>query len=263
MDGDVLDLLFGEERYEEARKVLDGRVANAPDNPKIRAQRGLARYHLGDFAGAIEDFEEALTRKPGATSTRYMLAKAQSKLGNVEGALEHLAVVIEQEGARRADGLVERAECLIHIERQEEAVRDLERAAAIARQLGDNAAFERIVAIYLRLHDYESAIRHATSAVEVCGETYDILYNRALAWDKLGDVEKAIEGYTEATNVWQPERDLDAWYNRALRLNDAGRQEAAIQDLRYVVERSADPLLRARAIEELHAMELRAGPRAL
>lgn len=67
-------------RNEEAIRVCDKLADLLPDNPDIYFLRGVNKYLLKDFDGAISDFNRVLKMNPNYTDA--YLFRAKSKRGN-------------------------------------------------------------------------------------------------------------------------------------------------------------------------------------
>ncbi|MGE0712117.1 MAG: tetratricopeptide repeat protein [Planctomycetota bacterium] len=71
--------LLALERYAEALPLLDKVVSARPEDNAVRFRRGLARHHLKDFEGAIDDYEAVLLALPKHRLAKQNLDRA--KLG--------------------------------------------------------------------------------------------------------------------------------------------------------------------------------------
>jgi len=74
-------------RVDEAFQMLDGAVAQWPDDVPLRAELGWARLTRGDAAGAVQDLELAARGDPTSPSVQTDLASAYLALGRGEDAL--------------------------------------------------------------------------------------------------------------------------------------------------------------------------------
>jgi tetratricopeptide (TPR) repeat protein len=97
-----------------------GAAAEAPEGAKVLYRKGLARYDLGDFDGAIGPWTEAYELWP-SPRLLYNLAQAHRRRGGCERAVElyRSYLRVEPAGELRPDA-----------ERQLEALRSCEAAAA-------------------------------------------------------------------------------------------------------------------------------------
>jgi len=112
--------------------------------PKFFAYRGFAKWRLGQFEGAIEDFSVALALLPNAPSTRFL-----------------------------------RARCYEELERYSEAVADYEEVLKIAPHTAD--AYAHLGYCRERLGDAERALLNYLTALDInSGETLAISGVQAL-----------------------------------------------------------------------------------
>lgn len=63
--------------------------------PEAYCGRGVARHHLGDYSGALQDLEEASRRLPGYALAYLWLGKTWARLGNRVGAERALTKAVE------------------------------------------------------------------------------------------------------------------------------------------------------------------------
>jgi tetratricopeptide (TPR) repeat protein len=74
-------------RNEEAIRVCDKLADMLPDNPDIFFLRGVNKYLLEDFDGAISDFDSVIEMNPNHTDAYLFRAKSKQGSGNYLGAL--------------------------------------------------------------------------------------------------------------------------------------------------------------------------------
>lgn len=74
---------FEGERFEEARRLLDPVVKEAPDAAGVRELRGLVLYRLGRWQAAIDDLE-VFRGGTGSTEQHPVLADCRRALGQFE-----------------------------------------------------------------------------------------------------------------------------------------------------------------------------------
>lgn len=75
------------EDYLSAEHEYDKILISEKTCPKIFAFRGYCRFCMGNYSGAIEDFNAALALKGNAASTLFYRAQAFEKIGRLENAL--------------------------------------------------------------------------------------------------------------------------------------------------------------------------------
>jgi tetratricopeptide (TPR) repeat protein len=136
----------GNQAFEEASR-LARRVSGSQGlglNFRIATDRGIAALASGRFAEAVTHFDEALSTPEGLGSR-------------------------EQESVERAEVLLQRAQALLKLDREREAVSNLERAFVLGRDSGSSrgrelAASAALLSGDLALADPEKRRRHYESA---------------------------------------------------------------------------------------------------
>lgn len=79
----------------KAREYLDLSIASDPQNINLRYERGVDRYSLTNFSGAMEDFDAVLGLNNSVANARYFKALTLYRLGKKDEALNELKVVQE------------------------------------------------------------------------------------------------------------------------------------------------------------------------
>ena len=77
----------------KAREYLDLSIASDPQNINLRYERGVDRYSLANFSGAMDDFNAVLGLNNSVANARYFKALSLYRLGNKEEALNELRIV--------------------------------------------------------------------------------------------------------------------------------------------------------------------------
>lgn len=77
----------------KAREYLDLSIASDPQNINLRYERGVDRYSLANFDGAMEDFNAVLGLNNSVANARYFKALSLYRLGKKEEALNELRIV--------------------------------------------------------------------------------------------------------------------------------------------------------------------------
>lgn len=75
--------------------VLYNEVINLfPEPPYAYARRGFSKYHVGNLAGALLDFNEAIRKEPKAANTIWQRAIVKWKLDYCEAAIDDFNLYI-------------------------------------------------------------------------------------------------------------------------------------------------------------------------
>ena len=94
-------------RYAEARERLANAVRLEPTNPQYAHALGVASFHAGDRAGAIEVFERLLASHPEYDEARLYVARARSLAGDRAGALRVLEPALARGAAPELHSLAD------------------------------------------------------------------------------------------------------------------------------------------------------------
>ncbi len=230
-------MLMHRGRLAEALVEFDRAIARDPRIRTIHAGRALARYRLGDFAGAIAGFSEALALYPAIQTEadrRWNLEQAvahdnrgaaYARLGRLEEALRDFQRAQEL-GPDRAQSVVNHATALDQLAREEEALADLDRA--IERFPGYAPAFALRGQIRKRRGHYALARPDLDRALELDRGNADHWRLRADLYSKERESEHAIRAISEAIAL-DPHNAND-YVVRGMAQRDLGRLREAIAD---------------------------------
>ncbi len=76
---------YGKGQYAQAIQDFDQALALKPDNGTALAYRGKAYYQLGQYGRAIQDFDDAIPLEPDKSFSLYDRGLAKKKIGDVAG----------------------------------------------------------------------------------------------------------------------------------------------------------------------------------
>lgn len=76
-------------RFDEAASFFEKQAQVRPDDPDVFNYLGIARYHLGDFKGALDSFLESLDRDPSYVIVYYNIGVTYHALGRYYLAIEN------------------------------------------------------------------------------------------------------------------------------------------------------------------------------
>jgi len=117
---DVIRAAFDAAQWAPARAVIDGGLAQAPDDPALLAYSGFAYLQARRYGDAERVLSTAIERGLDAPEPRYNLAFARFALGRHEEALGELSNANLCAAVPLA--LLLRVRCLHHLQRHEEAI---------------------------------------------------------------------------------------------------------------------------------------------
>ncbi len=183
--------------YAGAMADYDASVALNPDRATSYNNRGLAKYHTGNVPGAIADYTKAIELDPDEPVTYFNRAVAYYKIGDYRHSITDYTQVIQ-----RQDGIRISAE-------------------------NTGAYFQRAEA-YRQLGEYESAVFDYTMAIRLAPNDPVAYNNRGLARYNQGDYLGSIEDYSETLTL-NP-NDAVAYSNRGVSRLKTGDYSGAVAD---------------------------------
>ncbi len=193
--------------YAGAIADYDASLALNPDRATSYNNRGLAKYHLGNVPGAIADYTKAIELDPDEPVTYFNRAVAYYKIGDYRHSITDYTQVIQ-----RQDGIRISAE-------------------------NTGAYFQRAEA-YRQLGEYESAVFDYTMAIRLAPNDAIAYNNRGLARYNQGDYLGSIEDYTEALTL-NP-NDAVAYSNRGVSRLKTGDYSGAVADFNSAIALKPD-----------------------
>lgn len=236
-------------------------------NAGLYLDRGCAFARKGNFARALEDFEQGITRDPSNAGGYYLKGNAHFHRDENEAALEAFAQAV-QLNPNMVAAITRRADVLMRMDRKDEARTDYDEAlrldgdyrsarvgrAELLRQARDfdNAISDYTFALgqderdsyclmqrgicYRETGNLEQALNDFNAALEIIPGDDHARCIRADLQIQLGETEAALADYDEAL-IRQPE-SIRALEGRAHLLEDLGEADRALVDLDRILELS-------------------------
>lgn len=216
-----------------AEQLIGRAIALRPAEVAAYGNRARAREKLGDWPGALADYQAAGRHAPENGELHFRQAVAWRKLGDHAAALAcYDRVLALDPGFARA--WFNRGNALIDLGRTEDAVDSYRRAATLT-PAGGEIHFNLGTAL-LGLGRAEAAIAAFDAAIAVHPEAFDALVNKGNALRQLGRHEEAVAVYARAVGL-RPAA-AEAYNNMAAALLDLGRTAEAVKCFEQAVERA-------------------------
>ena len=172
-----------------------------PDNASAYYNRGISKYELEDYYGAIADYNKVIELDPDKVNAYYIRGSSKCELEDYYGAIADYNKVIELD----PDNV----------------------SAYINRGISKND-----------LKDYYGAIADHTKAIEIDPDKANAYLNRGAPKSKLKDYYGAIADYTKAIEI-DPD-NASAYYNRGISKYELHNERGAIADYTKVIELEPD-----------------------
>ncbi|MBI2385557.1 MAG: tetratricopeptide repeat protein [Elusimicrobia bacterium] len=176
-----------------ARDLLDGLIAAAPHEPRLRIDRALAAARTGDRAAALRGLADAAARRPDPGAARRM-ALLHLELGDAGPARDLIDRLVK---ASPKDPLlhVDRAAVAAADGDRERALRELAEARALSPALETR---KRIAFLYQDLKDDASAVELLHEIQKDSPPSARLEIDRATRAARAGDRETALQRLAEA-----------------------------------------------------------------
>ncbi|MBK9292503.1 MAG: tetratricopeptide repeat protein [Bacteroidetes bacterium] len=263
---------LSEERYVDALRSLNTAIGVRPDRFEPWFLRGVAKYSLGDFAGAESDFGQALQLHPLHIRSYHYRGLTRIRLANYFDAMQDFGKALELDpydaGLRIALG-----DALLHLNRAQEALAEYSMALTIqprnaeawtkkgmanqAMGKSDEALADLEQAVHYNTFSLDARLRLALLKAETGrkAEALDefatlarihpdepiVFFQQALVQLEIGDTTAALISL-EKVNTLEPANNL-ATYNRALIYSQLKDYKRAIELFEEVLNRQPAHIL--------------------
>jgi len=187
----VFSSFYDQENWDKLLASSNACIDLFPEWDICYIYRGIAKIELGDYEGAIEDYDKAIELNGEMKTSYFNRGIVKGKLGDYEGEIEDYNKAIELDG-EDADAYYNRG---------------------IAKK---------------NLKDYEGAIEDYDKAIELNDEFTKAYLNRGNAKYDLGDSQGAIDDYNKAIEL--DSEDAKAYYNRGIAKGELGDEQGALED---------------------------------
>ena len=173
--------------------VVDPFTANAYTN------RGLARFHKGDYLGAIADYNQALRIRPGLHTAYLNRAAAYRASGDPQTALKDLdrAIALKKDFFQAYNN---RGSLHLDLGDTKAALQDLNRAIELNKDEVAEPFYQRGYT-YLAMKEFDKAIADFERAIKLAPEMAWAYHGRGTAWMYKGVMMPAIVDYNRAIEL--------------------------------------------------------------
>lgn len=226
------------DNYTESIKNLTVAIEAAPDKFEPYFFRGLAKYSLGDFEGAIFDFNKSIEINPYFSYNYQYRGICKSQLQRYHDALRDFADAIHR-GPNNADVFVNRGTTKIQLEMYENSIHDFD-TALILDNKNELAHINKAYALY-KLDKMEEALDEINLAIR-------INYLSKTAYQRRGMLKFEMEKYDDAIFDFELAMKLDdtdplLYFFRALSRYNLGDTLGTYADYEKVLELDPDNAL--------------------
>lgn len=186
---------------------------------------GIAYGKTGQFSKAIEAYQQALRINPGLSAAWHNLGNAYGNVGQSSNAIEayQQALRINSEDADTWHNLGVEYDNSGQFAR---AIEAYQQALRIDPDIAE-AWYKRIGDAYVKSEQPTKAIEAYRQALRINPESAEVWLNLGIAYGKDGQFAKAIEAYQQALRI-NPE-DAKAWRGLGLAYGSTGQSQKAIE----------------------------------
>ncbi len=270
--------------YYAGRQALsDGKYSKAIENLTTLSRldstnyeayffRGIAKYNLGDFTGAMLDFDRSLHFNPVYTPAYHYRGITNSRIGRYDEALSDIQEAIElrpnfigfyfsrgvtyffsqqfnlairdfnkyiRKVPDESDAYIDRGACHLFLGDTTLALNDFDRA--ISLNTNDPDGYVRRSRIYAARKEYVEALGDLDTAIDLDTTNTFAYFNRALLLYETGRLQDALNDLNRVLRD-EPGNALTL-YNRALILSNVGNYADALDDYDRVININPDNVL--------------------
>ncbi len=231
-DRAAADGLYNEYKYKEALILYD-KALQANENVEFLNARGKCKISLGEYPGALADFENGARDKDSYLSGPALLDKGviYDRLGKKDDALacfDSGLALKPEDNHDNCQHRMAKANCLLKMQRASEALPLIE--AAITKLPGWSALFHVKGAALRSLKKYDEALAAANEAVRLNDEDAEAYLDRGLTEISLLRYEDAVKDFDRSIKL-QPGY-ATPYLARAKALTFLHKGDAAIADMK-------------------------------
>ena len=220
---------LSEQRYTEAIQRLNIAISAKPDNFDGYFLRGVAKYSLGDYRGAIDDFSRTLEIHPLYVRALQYRGISHAQLANYNDALDDYRAAIKLDPFD-ADIYFSSGATFLHLKKYEEAIKDYDMALII--QPNFSLAYVNRGMAKSLLKQYDDALNDLNKAVFYDAFNPEVYFRRGIIRMECEDFNTAIGDFNTAIHL--DEKNPILYFNRGIAFLHIHDTINAITDLEYV-----------------------------
>ena len=191
-----LDLTEG--RYKESISGLNVAIAAKPENFEGYFLRGLAKYSLEDFTGAITDFDKTLEIHPMYVRAFQYRAISNDRLGNLNEALADFQCAIDLDPFD-ADLFFARGITHLHLNMYQAAIEDYDMVLTIENKM--SLAFVNRGIAKGHLKRFDEALADFNKAIYYDFMNPEVYFHRAMVQVERDAYDEALADFNEAIRL--------------------------------------------------------------
>ncbi len=196
-------LIAVETGYNSARESQELKTNVSPNKQTAEEYfyRGLSKYELGDYNGAIQDYNKAIQLAPDNTSAYINRGNSKSNLGDENGAIQDYNKAI-QLAPDDALAYYNRGISKSNLGDENGAIQDYNKAIQLAPD--DALAYINRGNSKGKLGDYNGSIQDYNKAIQLAPDNTSVYINRGISKSNLGDYNGACLDWSKAGELGAP-----------------------------------------------------------
>jgi len=216
--------------YEGAIEDLNKAISQTQDYFSLYCNRGKARIEINDIKGALEDFTKSISLCPKFTDAYSGRGLAKSKMNDYDGALKDFTKAIELSPGSPKD-YNNRGNVLSEMKRFQDAIKDFNKAMELDSTFS-SPLYNRGIA-KKQMTDYKGALEDFSSLINTDPKNENAWYNRGMTKLLMKDTQGAINDLSSCIGV-SPE-NTDALTQRGALYAGINKLQEAFSDFSNVV----------------------------
>lgn len=229
------------QKGDSERAMEDFNKALALDANYVEAlfNRGNLLFQAGQVNDATWDLQNVLKMDGRHNRARILLGKIYLSSGAPDKALSEFSAAIKQH-PQNVEALEGRGNANFLKARFKEAIKDYTEVLRLGKD--SSQVRSNLCAAGIRVRDFSAAAQHCEEAIRQDPKSAEAHFNSASAYAALERDSDALEQLNAAIEL---AKYTDYFYNRSIILNKLGKTEAALEDLRTVLDmdtKNADAL---------------------
>ncbi len=193
------------DRPAEALEDFDHLIQYFPDNEKAWYNRGNTFFDLGRTDDAIKDYTEAIKLRPSFARAHNNRGLCYIQQGDLTSAIEDFSRAIELDSTF-ASAYLNRGQSYLQLEQSEKAIKDFEVAVALAPD--NDLAYFQLGSYQLANDNFEDALSNLDRAIQLNNSEPAYYRERALLFERLGDLGQAERNAFRAEQLESEQRRL-------------------------------------------------------
>lgn len=218
-------------RFTDAFNKLDIIIKIKPNQAEAYFYRGVCKYFLGDYGGALQDLDFSLEYNPAMYDAYYYRALTQTQLQEYDAALRDFDKLIDRQD-KNPQLYLDRAFCKLFKKDYHGAIADCNNA--IPYQTINEKLFLCKAMAETALEEFDSAIRDYNKAIEITPKNEDLYVRRGMCKVQMKKYQEALSDFNNALQI--DSGATFAYYNRALAKIELGDAKGGMRDYNTVLQ---------------------------